>query len=331
MNEQEYDKQYKSYLKSRGGSAKPLYGPNLWLEVQRFAARARMIVENADFDVIHAHDWMTFPAAIEAKRISGKPLVVHMHNTIYDRYLGSGGEAEKEVELAGMYHADKVIAISYFVKNRLVNDYHVPPEKIEVIHNAAIPMDEGSSYRNAVINADDKVVLYAGRVTVQKGPDYFVEAAKKVIEHYPKVKFILAGAGDMLPSMINRAAELGIARNFIFPGFYTREDAEKLFSMADVFVMPSVSEPFGLVPLEAMHKGTPTIISKQSGVCEVVKNALKVDFWDVDEIANKIVAVLNYTVLQEHLGHQGRIEIRNLTWDSFANKCEQLYLGVMSK
>ncbi|MFH1649049.1 MAG: glycosyltransferase family 4 protein [Candidatus Woesearchaeota archaeon] len=326
MSEQEYDQSYQEYLRNSDvDSTKVLYSSNLWLEVQRFAKRATLIARHEKFDVIHAHDWMTFPAAVEAKKISGKPLVVHIHNTIYDRYLGSGGEAEKEIELMGMHYADKIVAISYFVKNRLVNDYHISPERIEVIHNAAIAMDDNISYRNATIQDKDKVVLFAGRVTVQKGPDYFVEAAKKVLDKNPNVKFILAGTGDMLPRMINRAAELGIVRNFIFPGFYSREDAERLFSMADVFVMPSVSEPFGIVPLEAMSKSKPVIISKQSGVAEIVHHALKVDFWDVDDIANKILAVLNYPSLQQHLGHSGKIELKNITWDEFARKTMDLY------
>jgi glycosyltransferase involved in cell wall biosynthesis len=175
------------------------------------------------------------------------------------------------------------------------------------------------------ISVDDKIVLFAGRVTLQKGPDYFIEAAKKVLEHRPNTKFVLAGTGDMLPRMIEKVASMGMAGSFIFTGFYTRDDAERLFSMADVYVMPSVSEPFGLIPYEAQMKKTPTVISKQTGISEVLQHTLKVDFWDTDSMANKILALLQYSSLHHELTERGYLESKSSVWTIPASKCLNIY------
>lgn len=306
-----------------------LYGANLLQEVYRFAEKVRLLAIEEDFDIIHAHDWTTFPAAIALKEMTGKPLVVHIHITEFNKSGGAGvNQQVYDIERIGMQKADGVIAISHLIKNICIEKYGINPEKISVIHNANIEMNEGLVHISD-LKKFNKIVLFAGRITLQKGPDYFVEAAKKVCEYRDDVKFIMAGSGDMLNRMIDYVAKLGIADKFIFHGFYTREDAERLFSMADVFVMPSVSEPFGVVPLEAMMKNTPTIVSKQSGVSEVLNHTLKVDFWDTDEMANKILALLNYSPLHTELTNKGYQEAKSLTWDVPAQKCIELYHRLM--
>lgn len=306
-----------------------LYGANLLQEVYRFAEKVKLLAMEEDFDIIHAHDWTTFPAAIALKEMTGKPLVVHIHITEFNKSGGAGvNQQVYDIERIGMQKADGVIAISHLIKNICIEKYGINPEKISVIHNANIEMNEGLVHISD-LKKFNKIVLFAGRITLQKGPDYFVEAAKKVCEYRDDVKFIMAGSGDMLNRMIDYVAKLGIADKFIFHGFYTREDAERLFSMADVFVMPSVSEPFGVVPLEAMMKNTPTIVSKQSGVSEVLNHTLKVDFWDTDEMANKILALLNYSPLHTELTNKGYQEAKSLTWDVPAQKCIELYHRLM--
>jgi len=323
-----YDQDLKKYLVSAspGGRAKALYGPNVFQEAYLFAEKVKLIATLEDFDVIHAHDHWTFPAAIAAKKASGKPLVVHVHITEFDKSGGVGVDQRVyDIERKGMEEADLVIAISNFIKQRLINSYGVPEWKIRVVYNAAEPPNNDVDHDASRIKETDKIVLFIGRVTLQKGPDYFVEAAKKVLDIDPNVKFILGGTGDMLPRMIERVAQLGLADKFIFPGFLNREEVMKLNKIADVFVMPSVSEPFGLVPLEAMAQETPAIISKQSGVSEVLNHVLKVDFWDVNDMANKILAVLHYGTLNRQLKQHGLVEVRNMTWDKPASKCVEIY------
>lgn len=306
-----------------------LYGANLLQEVYRFAEKVKLLAMEEDFDIIHAHDWTTFPAAIALKELTGKPLVVHVHITEFNKSGGAGVNQQiYEIEKLGMQKADGIIVVSNLIKNMCISHYGIPAEKIFVVHNANIEMDESMDYISD-IKKYNKIVLFAGRVTLQKGPEYFVRAAKKVCEYRDDVKFIMAGSGDMLNRMIDLAAQLGIADKFIFHGFYTREDAEKFYSMADVFVMPSVSEPFGVVPLEAMMKRTPTIVSKQSGVSEVLNHTLKVDFWDTDEMANKILALLNYSPLHTELTNRGYHEAKTLTWDAPAQKCIDIYHRLM--
>ncbi len=322
-------------LKDTGGGADnkrdntvSLYGKNLLQEVYRFAEKAKLIAEEEQFDVIHAHDWTTFPAAIAVKEQTGKPFIAHVHITEYDKSGGAGANQDiYKVEKEGMMKADKVIAVSNFVKNNLVKRYGIPADKIAVVHNGANEMNSAVNYRSVIQN-DDKIVLFAGRVTLQKGPEFFVDAAAKVLPHYDKVKFVVAGSGDMLPRIIERASDYEIADKFIFHGFYTRSEAERLFSMADLFVMPSVSEPFGIVPFEAMCKGTPTLISRQSGCSEVISHTLKSDFWDIDDMANKIVNILRYQELQDEISEKGLKEIDRFTWEEPAAKCIEVYKEV---
>lgn len=327
MSEKEYEQEYRvRMLEEKAGDSgkKQLYGKNLQQEVHNFAHRAMTIADFQEFDVIHCHDWMTIPAAIGIKQRTGKPLIVHVHNTVFDRYLNDSNRVEYDIEQKGLQEADRVLCVSNFIRQTILENYDVDPNKVGVMHNAAQEMKPLNTQPPKISHAD-KIVLFAGRITIQKGPDYFVQAARLVADHDPNVKFVMAGTGDMLTDMIELAAELGLADKFLFPGFYTREDAERLFSMADVFVMPSVSEPFGIVPLEAMYNGAPTIISKQSGVAEVLNHVLKVDFWDVEELAEKILAILAYEELHELLHKHGSWEVHQLTWDKVAQRMRAEY------
>ncbi len=328
MNEETYTQEYTVRMleekTSATGVKKQLYGKNLLQEVHNFAHRAMLIAEHEEFDIIHCHDWMTVPAAIGIKHASKKPLIVHMHNTVFDRYLQNTNSVEYDIEQRGLDEADKVLCVSHFIRNTVLTKYHADEQKVGVLHNAAQKMSD-AQVAPPTIQAHDRIVLFAGRITVQKGPDYFVKASRLVADHMPDVKFVMAGTGDMLTQMIELVADLGLGDKFLFPGFYTRDDVDTLFSMADVFVMPSVSEPFGIVPLEAMYKGTPTIISKQSGCSEVLAHVLKVDFWDVEELAEKILAVLAYEELHQTLRSHGKYEVTQLTWDKVADRMKREY------
>ena len=307
-----------------------VYGQNLFEEVNRYAIKAREIAINESFDLIHCHDWMTFLAGIEARKVSGKPLIVHIHATEFDRTGDNPNPYIYDIEKRGMEEADFVISNSNFTKNNVIRHHGINPDKIFVVHNAV----EFTSFPDSEefkIKSQDKIVLFLGRITLQKGPDYFLDAAKKVLENEKNVKFIVAGSGDMEVSMIEKAAKLGIAKHVLFTGFLRGEDIDRAYRMADLYVMPSVSEPFGITPLEAMRNGTPVIISKQSGVSEVIKNCLKVDFWDIDEIANKIIAVLKYNALHHCLKEHGLIEIKKFSWNDSAKKCIDVYERVLSK
>lgn len=328
-----YEERYREYMNilNTQGETGAMYGLNLLQEVARFAAQAAIIAKSEDFDVIHAHDWVTFQAGLAIKKATGKPLVVHVHITEFDK---SGGEhADSRIyalERQGMMGADRVIAVSEFVKRRCTEKYYVPQEKIRVVYNSVNFEDETLRVKKEIIKPHDKIVLFLGRVTLQKGPEYFLEAAKKVADFDDDVKFILAGSGDMLPRMIEKAADLGIGHKVLFPGFTSQQQTSELMKAADVFVMPSVSEPYGIVPLEAMSQGTPTIISRQSGVSEVLANTLKSDFWDINDLASKILAALHYKTMHDTLSEHGLIELKGFSWETPAIDCERLYreLGV---
>ncbi|MFH1849736.1 MAG: glycosyltransferase family 4 protein [archaeon] len=317
---------YRTETRSRPFNA--IYGSDLFKEVHRYTALAARIAKEEEYDIIHCHDWMTFPAGIEAKKVSKKPLVVHVHATEFDRTGGNGiNEHIYSVEKKGMDEADLIIAVSNFTKSKIIQHYHINPDKIRVVHNAVDFKD--CREETFEIKKYDKLVLFLGRITLQKGPDYFLYVAKKVLEYQPNVKFIMAGTGDMEHFIMEKAAELGIGKNVLFAGFLKGNDIDKAYQMADVYVMPSVSEPFGITPLEAMRNKTPVIISKQSGVSEVITHCLKADFWDIDEMANKILAVLNYTVLHQTLKDGGLGEIKRFTWDKPARECLSLYRGLL--
>jgi len=300
------------------------YGKNLLEEVRRYAMIAVSIAQQFDFDLIHAHDWLTYMAGKEAKRISGKPLVVHMHATEFDRSGETVNQQVYEIERAGMEAADTVIAVSHLTRNVVINRYGIDPDKVVTVHNGVEPsqMEKDLEIRK---NVDEKIVTFLGRITFQKGPEYFIEAAYKVLQRDDNVRFVMAGSGDMLSKMIRRVAKLGIANKFHFTGFLKGDDVDKMFGMSDVYVMPSVSEPFGISPLEAMRSNVPVIISKQSGVAEVLKHAVKIDFWDIDAMADAIYALLHYNALPETFKKYGKEEVENIKWDQAGLKVKEIY------
>jgi glycosyltransferase involved in cell wall biosynthesis len=300
------------------------YGPNLLAEIVRYARVAGAIARSVPHDVIHAHDWLTMLAGVEAKRVSGKSLVVHVHATEFDRSGENINQVVYDIERLGMERADKIVAVSHYTKDLIVRRYGIPEDKVEVVHNA-VPRSNGVSHVSEEFRRREKVVLFLGRITFQKGPDYFVEAAAKVLRHRKDVRFVMAGSGDMAPRMIERVAELKMGRRFHFTGFLSGAAVEKMFRESDIYVMPSVSEPFGISPLEAMAYDVPVIISKQSGVAEILHHALKVDFWDVDELASKIIALLDHGPLRQQLVEQGAKELENIQWSNAARKIGNVY------
>jgi glycosyltransferase involved in cell wall biosynthesis len=316
------------------GNAGPGYDGDMHAAAERYA-RLCVALIRADrghtFDCIHAHDWMTFPAGIALAAVSGKPLVVHVHSTEFDRSGENIDQRVYNIERRGMHAATRIVCVSNLTQSICVRRYGVDPKKTDVVYNgidseAAQPHAEGGGDR---IESKDRIVLFLGRITMQKGPEYFIRAAKRVLEKNPDAKFVVAGSGDMAIRMIEEAAYLGIGSRVLFTGFLRGRDVDRVFRMADVYVMPSVSEPFGIAPLEAMRNDVPVIISKQSGVSEVLTHALKVDFWDIDEMANKIVAVLRHPPLGQTLREHGSFELRRLTWDGAAQRCVGVYASAI--
>lgn len=300
------------------------YGENLMEEVGRYALAVEEIAKRREFDVIHAHDWMSVPAGLAAARASKKPLVVHVHACEHDRSGDRPNMQVKDVEQLGLDGADLVVCVSHYTASQLEKHYKVDPKKLRVVHNALTQKEQEERVK-AKKAIPEPIVLFLGRVTFQKGPDYFLEAASRVIRVRPDVKFVMSGSGDMLPVMIERCARMGLARNVHFTGFLKGEEVERMYAMADIYVMPSVSEPFGISPLEAMALDTPVILSRQSGVSEVLFNALKVDFWDVQDMANKILALLQYPALSRQLTEEGRDEVRALRWEFPAGLVRDAY------
>lgn len=304
------------------------YGINLMQEVTRYALIAAKLAVEKKFDVIHAHDWLTYPAGIAAKMVSGKPLVVHVHATEFDRSGENINQSVFEIERRGMNMADRVITVSNLTRNIVINRYGIPEEKVTTVHNA-VDFSNDFSLTNGNRVLPEKIVTFLGRVTFQKGPDYFVEAANKVLKKNDNVRFVMAGSGDMLNRMIKRVAVLGISNKFHFTGFLKGADVNRMFQLSDVYVMPSVSEPFGISPLEAMQSNVPVIISKQSGVSEVLRYALKVDFWDIDALADNIYGLLNYKALSNFFIQHGQEEVNNLKWENAAQGVKEVYESIV--
>ncbi len=309
------------------------YGPSLYDEVLRYAALSPLVALQNQPDVIHAHDWLCYPAGIAAKRVTGAPLVIHVHATEIDR-TGRYDESNPivQIERRGMYEADRILVVSEYTKNIIVNNYGVDPDKVDVVYNGVEQKSETviepheerfDDYRLQA--ADWKVVLFVGRLTLQKGPDYFLEAAKRVLEHRPKTLFVMTGSGDMERQIIDRAAYLGIGDKVLFTGFKRGKELGRLYKSADLFVMPSVSEPYGIVPLEALMNGTPVLLSKQSGVSEVIQNALKADFWDINSMSNQIISCLEHGSLRQTLSEEGGREARMQVWSKVAARCIIVY------
>lgn len=318
------------YLTPAGAGQTELYGRDLVAEARRFGAKAGGLAGEIPCDVIHAHDWMTIPAALEARRLCGRPLVLHIHSLEYDRSGEAVNGAVLEIEKEGLRQADHVIAVSHRTRKMIEERYGVTPMKISVVHNAVTKKEGLAVYRGERRRQErpGKMVLYLGRITFQKGPDYFLEAAAEVLKVLPETTFVMAGSGDMLPRMIERAAELGIGSRVRFPGFLQGEEVERIFLMSDLYVMPSVSEPFGISPLEAMMYDVPVIISRQSGVAEILHHALKVDFWDVRALAALIVSVLKRPPLASEMTQRAGEELRRIKWETAAGIVGRIYEGL---
>ena len=334
MVEEERKRQIKGFRVQYGQKYKfsGKYGANLMEEVARYAmVGATIAMQRKDeFDVIHAHDWLTYLAGIAAKQLTGKPLVIHVHATSFDRASDDKIDTRVfDLEKRGMEAADKVIAVSELTRNIVINRYGIDPDKVVAVHNAV----DFSGRENLEVerNVKDKVVTFLGRVTYQKGPEYFIEAAAKVLKRCNNVRFVMAGSGDMLNRCIRHVARLGISDRFHFTGFLRGVEVQKMFALSDVYVMPSISEPFGISPLEAMQTNVPSIISKQSGCAEILNYALKVDFWDVDAMSDAIYGLLNYPAISALAARCGYEEVNSLKWNNAAATVKAVYESVIKK
>jgi glycosyltransferase involved in cell wall biosynthesis len=307
-----------------GGGAGVGYGNDLIGDAERYARLCVALTRREQFDVIHAHDWLTYPAGVALSKVTGKPLVVHVHSTEFDRSGANVNQRVYDIERMGMHSADRVVCVSQLTKNICTRRYGVPSDKIDIVYNG-LDREVHQPQPGARIESTDKLVLFLGRITMQKGPEYFIAAAKRVLEKVPEAKFVLAGSGDMALRMIDMAASMGIGHRVLFTGFLRGGDVDRVFKMADCYVMPSVSEPFGIAALEAISHDVPVILSKTSGASEVLSHVLKVDFWDTDEMANKIVAVLRHPPLSQTMRQHGQMELHRLTWDEAGKRAVESY------
>ncbi|MDE6449046.1 MAG: glycosyltransferase [Muribaculaceae bacterium] len=306
------------------------YPDNLLEEINNYSIVAGVIARTEEFDVIHSHDWLTYPAGIHAKQVTGKPLVIHVHATDYDRSRGNVNPTVFNIERDGMIHADHIITVSNLTRRTVIEKYGIDPAKVTTVHNAVVPLSE-ELLKASAPKPKEKVVTFLGRITMQKGPEYFVEAAAKVLKNNHNVRFVMAGSGDMMDKMISLAAERGIADRFHFPGFQKGKQVYEMLSASDVYVMPSVSEPFGISPLEAMQMGVPSIISKQSGCAEILDNVIKTDYWDIDAMADAINSIVTYPAMYEQLKEDGLAEVAQITWDKAGAKVIDIYRRVLGR
>jgi len=301
------------------------YPDNLLEEINNYSICAGVIARKEQFNIVHSHDWLTYPAGIHAKNVSGKPLVIHVHATDFDRSRGKVNPQVYSIEKNGMDYADKIICVSNLTRDTVINKYYQDPSKVVTVHNAVEPVSKEVEEIAPLRNTKDKVITFLGRITMQKGPEYFVEAAYKVLQKTRNVRFVMAGSGDMKEAMIRLAARRGIADRFHFPGFLKGLEVYEMLKTSDVYVMPSVSEPFGISPLEAMQVGVPTIISKQSGCAEILDNAIKTDYWDIDAMADAIYSVITYQGMYEYLKAEGKREVDEIKWEYAGQKVREIY------
>ena len=304
------------------------YDTSLMDEIYKYSVVAAVIADENGFDIIHAHDWLAYPAGIAAMEVSGKPLVIHVHATDFDRSGGSVNPDVYRIEKNGMDAASKIITVSNLTRDIVINKYNINPDKVETVYNAVEPVKVAE---DCIIKKgfDEKVVTFLGRITMQKGPEYFIEAAYKVLQVMDNVRFVMAGSGDMMERMMRRTAALKITDRFHFTGFLKGADVFTMLDMSDVYIMPSVSEPFGISPLEAMQSNVPVIISKQSGVAEILTHAVKTDFWDIDAMADAIYGILNYPALSNMFIKNGKEEVIRLKWDNSARHVRDIYYRVI--
>jgi len=303
------------------------YPDNLIEEISNYEAVASVLAHQLDFDIIHSHDWLTFPAGVFAKQISGKPLVIHVHATDFDRSRGQVNPIVYGIEKRGMDNADHIMTVSDLTRRIVIEKYHQDPRKVTTVHNAVDPLPDADSFIKTP--RKDKVVTFLGRITMQKGPEYFVEAAYRVLQKTRNVRFVMAGSGDMMNEMIDLVAKRNIADKFHFTGFLKGRQVHEMLAESDVYIMPSVSEPFGISPLEAMQVGTPSIISKQSGCAEILTHAIKTDYWDIDAMSDAIYAIVKNPAMHKSLQELGRDEVNNIRWQDAGLKVRGIYESVM--
>ena len=304
------------------------YPDNLLEEINNYSIMAGVIARTEQFDIIHSHDWLTYPAGIHAQQVTGKPLVIHVHATDYDRSRGNVNPTVFAIERDGMINADHIITVSNLTRQTVIEKYGIDPAKVTTVHNAVVPLSD-ELLNVQVTKPKEKIVTFLGRITMQKGPEYFVEAAAKVLKLCHNVRFVMAGSGDMMDKMILLAAERGIADRFHFPGFQKGKQVYEMLKASDVYIMPSVSEPFGISPLEAMQMGVPSIISKQSGCAEILSNVIKTDYWDIDAMADAIYSIITYPSMYQHLREEGLDEVAQITWDKAGAKVIKIYKQVL--
>lgn len=306
------------------------YPQNLMEEINNYSIVAGVIARTAQFDVIHSHDWLTYPAGIHAKQVSGKPLVIHVHATDYDRSRGNVNPVVFGIEKDGMNQADHIITVSNLTRRTVIEKYGISPDKVSTVHNAVEPLPD-DYLKIEKTPRKEKIVTFLGRITMQKGPEYFVEAAAMVLKKVHNVRFVMAGGGDMMEKMIRLAARRGISDRFHFIGFLRGKEVYEMYKNSDVFIMPSVSEPFGIAPLEAMQMGVPSIISKQSGCAEILDNVIKVDYWDVNEMANAIYSIISYPAMSQQLHEEGLDEVAGIVWKKAGTKVINIYKRLVNR
>ena len=299
------------------------YPDNLIEEISNYEAVASVLAHQLEFDVIHSHDWLTYPAGVFVKRITGKPLVIHVHATDFDRSRGKVNPTVYNIEKTGMDAADHIMTVSNLTRKIVIEKYHQDPRKVTTVHNAVEPLEHVENFVKKP--RKDKVVTFLGRITMQKGPEYFVEAAHRVIQRTKNVRFVMAGSGDMMDAMIDLAAKRGIADRFHFPGFQRGSEVHEMLAQSDVYIMPSVSEPFGISPLEAMQVGTPSIISYQSGCAEILTHVIKTDYWDIDAMADAVYSIVTYPSMYKSLRELGLEEVNNIKWYDAGLKVRDIY------
>ncbi|MGL4781035.1 MAG: glycosyltransferase family 4 protein [Bacteroidales bacterium] len=306
------------------------YPDNLLEEINNYSIVAGVIARTESFDIIHSHDWLTYPAGIHAKKVTGKPLVIHVHATDFDRSRGNVNPKVFAIEKDGMNYADHIITVSDLTRRTVIEKYGIDPSKVTTVHNAVEPISPQIEALKPERNTNDKVVTFLGRITMQKGPEYFVEAAAKVLKRTKGVRFVMAGSGDKMEEMIQLAADRDIADRFHFTGFLKGMQVYEMLKSSDVYIMPSVSEPFGISPLEAMQVGVPSIISKQSGCAEILNNVIKTDYWDIDSMADAIYSIVTYPAMYEHLRIEGKNEVDQIVWTKAGQKVIDIYKNILN-
>ncbi|SHF34170.1 (1-_4)-alpha-D-glucan synthase (ADP-glucose) [Bacteroides luti] len=305
------------------------YPDNLQEEINNYSIVAGVVARQQQYDIIHSHDWLTYPAGIHAKQISGKPLVIHVHATDFDRSRGNVNPTVYSIEKNGMDHADHIMCVSELTRQTVIHKYHQDPRKVTTVHNAVSPLSQEIMNIVPQKSKKEKIVTFLGRITMQKGPEYFVEAAAMVLHRTKNIRFVMAGNGDMMNQMISLVAERGIADRFHFPGFMKGKQVYEVLKASDVYIMPSVSEPFGISPLEAMQVSVPTIISKQSGCAEILDNCIKIDYWDIHAMADAIYSICTYPAMYEYLKTEGKREVDAIKWENVGYKVRSIYDNIL--